>query len=224
MSRASTTTVLLDFDGTITVRDADFVIADAVLPPARANGYVPLAEAYERLEIGAAAYFERFLELVPLCPEEFAREAVRVPLRPGLDRLLAALGQPEFELRVLSEGLDVYIEPALRAAGLGHLPYSCNRAIWDGVGYTVAPAADGVPCARCLNCKGAHVQRARDAGRRVVMVGNGASDLCGARRADLVFARDGLVDHCRREGIAHTPFDRFDEIVRALSLSAPPAT
>ncbi len=40
--------ILVDFDGTITARDADFVIADAARGPAAARVYGPLAELCAR--------------------------------------------------------------------------------------------------------------------------------------------------------------------------------
>ena len=49
-------------------------------------------------------------------------------------------------------------------------------------------------------------------GRTVGLVGNGASDLCAAREADTVYARDHLQRLCRVEGIAHTVWQGFADI------------
>jgi 2-hydroxy-3-keto-5-methylthiopentenyl-1-phosphate phosphatase len=49
--------ILVDFDGTLTARDADLVIADAAVGPAARALYAPLVEAYEGLRIGLVEFF-----------------------------------------------------------------------------------------------------------------------------------------------------------------------
>jgi 2-hydroxy-3-keto-5-methylthiopentenyl-1-phosphate phosphatase len=51
---------------------------------------------------------------------------------------------------------------------------------------------------------------------RVALVGNGASDLCAARVADLVLARDTLAALCRAEGIPHVAWRDLAEVRAAL--------
>ena len=81
------------------------------------------------------------------------------------------------------------------------------------------PPADAGSCERCLSCKGVQVRRARAEGFRVAICGNGASDLCGAREADLVLARDILRAHCEREGIEHVPWEALREVRDAMAAS-----
>ena len=212
--------VLVDFDGTLTARDADLVIADQVLAgdPGRAAALAALVDAYERTELGARAYLEGYLALLGLSAEELTARAARVPTRPGAHELFAACARAGARALVLSEGLDLWVRPALAAAGLGDLPVSCNRARPRGAAWSVLPAEDGEPCARCLSCKAPHVRRAHASGLRVALVGNGASDLCAARVADRVFACGGLRGHCEREGLAHTPWTELTEVAAALDL------
>ena len=73
------------------------------------------------------------------------------------------------------------------------------------------PFADPA-CDDCGNCKAQHVRRYQAQGCRVVLVGDGASDRHGALAADEVFARRGLRDWCRANGIAHTPFEDFRDV------------
>lgn len=209
--------ILVDFDGTITARDADFVIADAARGPDAARSvYGPLAAAYERLEISLAAYFEGYLAGLGLGAAEIAAHIGVVPCRPGFPALVAACEARGWELRVVSEGLDAYIRPMLVTLGVGHLALSCNRLVDVGDGPRVLPPVDGEPCQRCLNCKGAHVRRAHAAGQRVVMVGNGASDLCAAHEADLVFARDTLATLCDAEVVPYVVWEDFDTVLAGL--------
>ncbi len=208
--------LLLDFDGTITQRDADFEIADRCRGDRPQGYYLPLAQAYERLEIGMHTYFQGLLDMMDLTPRQLAQHALTVPLRPGAGRLVARCRAAGWQVRILSEGLEVYIEPMLRHAGLQGVPLSCNRARYQAGRWRVEPGPDARACERCLNCKGHHVRRAQERGLRVAVVGNSASDLCAARRADLVLARDVLQEHCVREDIPSLVWESFDDVLRAL--------
>ena len=54
---------------------------------------------------------------------------------------------------------------------------------------------------------------------RVAFVGDGASDRYGALYADVVFAKDGLVDICRRDGVPFLPWDDVRRRSRGLESS-----
>ncbi len=210
--------LLLDFDGTITMDDSDLLIADALLGGPRARRICePLVRAYENLEISTEEYFEGYLRGLGASFEKIRETAKSVPIRPGLISLVDWCQKRDISVRVLSEGLRLYIEPIMRAAGVSNVPVSANEAYCDDSGsYKVVPPADATSCDRCLNCKGAHVRRAQAAGCGVALVGNGASDLCGARLADLVLARDTLLQHCLEFGLPCVAWTQFLEVRDAL--------
>lgn len=213
-------TMIIDFDGTITTRDADVVIAEALGDGRHREFIDQLQLEYEQLQISTAQYFHRYLERLQLSPDQFATQARAVPMRPGFGELVAWCESVHIDAHVASEGLDVYIAPILAAAASPSIPLTCNVARWDGAHYQVSPAPDGQSCARCLTCKGELTRRLQRAGHRVALVGNGASDLCGARHADLVLARDSLAHHCRRESIAHVEWSTFEHVRERLESHA----
>jgi len=208
--------VLVDFDDTLTRRDADYDIVEALLPADRGRAYLPLAEAYERLEISTREYFEGWLRLLEATPRDIARAAARLPLRDGAGALLDYCREQAMDVSIVSEGLDIYVHPVLRANGIHGAEVSCNRAIQEGGRWRVEAGVGAEPCSRCLNCKGAHVSRARREGVKVAVVGNGASDLCAARLADFVAARDTLLEHCSAEEIPHTTWRSLHQVITLL--------
>lgn len=213
--------VLVDFDGTVTPVDADFALADALLgSEAGPAMYGPLAAAYERLEIDMQTYFAGYLAGLNATPAQMAAAAAGLPVRPGFGAFVSWCQEVGLEVRLVSEGLQGYIQPMLEAHGWAHLPLSCNRAELNEGRYRIIAAAGAETCGRCLNCKGAHVRRARAQGAQfVAIVGNGASDLCAAKVADLVLARDGLSRHCERLGIGYVGWRTFADVRAALSAS-----
>ena len=113
---------------------------------------------------------------------------------------------------VLSEGFDFYILDLLARAGLADLPVAANRVRFGDDGVTPEfPHADPA-CPRCGNCKGRHVRDWSARGWRTVFVGDGGSDRCGARAADVVIARGDLLAWCGEQGIPATPFAGFADL------------
>ena len=48
------------------------------------------------------------------------------------------------------------------------------------------------------------------------LVGEGFSDQCPARYADIVFAKDGLQTYCQRENISYFPYATFADVTARL--------
>lgn len=116
-------------------------------------------------------------------------------------------------LAIVSDGLDHAIHVATKQAGLPEIPSYANRLhfVPDGIDISFpylcsqCDAGNGVcKCAVARNLSGEGP---------VVLVGDGKSDACLARRADIVFAKSSLLRHCREQGIAHIPFDTFDDVL-----------
>ena len=58
---------------------------------------------------------------------------------------------------------------------------------------------------------------AQQATDKIIYIGDGHSDICPSRCADLVFAKDVLLQTCEEEGTAnYRPFHDFGEISRYL--------
>jgi 2-hydroxy-3-keto-5-methylthiopentenyl-1-phosphate phosphatase len=51
---------------------------------------------------------------------------------------------------------------------------------------------------------------------RVVFVGDGYSDACGADEADLVLAKKDLIRYCEDKGISYNSYRSFDDVTSLL--------
>ena len=69
-------------------------------------------------------------------------------------------------------------------------------------------------CPRCgpRACKGAALRALRRPGEPVLVFGDGASDVCPAREADLTFARGHLAERCAAEGLEWRPLHDFTTV------------
>lgn len=119
-------------------------------------------------------------------------------------------------LMVLSDGLDAYIARILASASL-RVPFRSNELLLrEGGGCSVTFPSPDEECDRCANCKRNHMLVETPDNDFIVLVGDGVSDFCPARYADLVFAKGRLITHCQEQNISFRTFSSFDDIARDL--------
>ena len=198
--------LVVDWDGTVTVRDSLVQVIHEFGDPAL------LAELEPRVGVDLTLHEEIALEFAAITAPLGAIVAwvlENVEVRPGL-RELAAL-----EPVVVSAGFHELIEPVLAREGV-ELQVLANRVDARPEGWVVS-FRDEAACATC----GEPCKRASVAGERYSYAGDGYSDRCAALAAERVFARDSLASHLDRLGVA---FERFDDLhdIATLHRGTPP--
>ena len=202
---------LCDFDGTISPTDIGAAFARAFSP-----GVAAEQEALLGPWVSGAIGHRELTEAQCGLLTATAEESLAFTRGFGLDPHFApfvreARGRGD-EVMVVSEGFDFYVADQLARAGLPDLPFAANRLRFAGG--RVAPEFPwgAAGCGRCGNCKGQHVTAWRRRGYETVLVGDGLSDRCGAREADVVLARGGLLEWCAGAGIPARPFRDFADV------------
>ena len=111
----SSTTVFLDFDGTITQHDS----CVHLLNRTTGDAWRTLEDQYVSGAIGSRECLQRQWQLIPNRDEQELRQIVReVPLDPGFPALIAALRGAGAEVVVLSDGYGFYAEEICEDQGL----------------------------------------------------------------------------------------------------------
>jgi 2-hydroxy-3-keto-5-methylthiopentenyl-1-phosphate phosphatase len=206
--------IACDFDGTITCRDTLHVIVEKFgvpgiwdeLEPQLRSGELSVEQAMEQQFASVRATADEVLEVV-------LREA---PVRPGFCELVEWAAARGHRLVVLSSGFRSVIEAVLAGAGIAGVPVRSHDAVFSRDGCRLVWSDRGGPCALCdRRCKRHDLALYRRS-EPVVYAGDGVSDRCVARAADLVFARDGLADHLRESGVPFVPLEDFHSVRRHL--------
>ncbi|MEK7727507.1 MAG: 2,3-diketo-5-methylthio-1-phosphopentane phosphatase, partial [candidate division KSB1 bacterium] len=138
------------------------------------------------------------------------------PLAPGFVEFAAFCAARRWPIYVLSDGLDAYIHAILLRHHLKLPTYSNHLEFVAPDRVRVSFPYWAESCGRCANCKRQHVQRLSQAGLRRVYIGDGFSDRCGAREADIVFAKDHLAKWCEQEGKNFRAFADFTAVLAHL--------
>lgn len=203
--------VLLDFDGTITMKD----IGDLIIEGFGRDGWQKASEAYDRREISLRELWG--LEVGHLRREDhdaMRRKAAEVAeIRPGFTEFVTYCRGNDVHIEVASSGIRFYIDAVLERAGVTDLLVAAPDAEYDERGHGLVTFQEGISdCGMTAMCKCERVWRQRRLGRQVVFVGDGASDFCAASQADFVLARDALARYCKREDQDFTSFEDFSEV------------
>ena len=216
--------VFSDFDGTISKIDTGIAVIDAL----------DMEEAWElehrwrRGEIDSQECLSGQWGMVDLPEEELYALVDSVEMDPTFPDFLELAWDRGVRLVVVSDGLDFYVDRLLGHLGLktcagekvlnppdGCVPRFANHCevTPDGLEITFPHEHD---CNQCGNCKTALLFALRPHFERIIYIGDGHSDMCAARYADVIFARGALAEDCAGEGRPFIPFANFDEIIAVL--------
>jgi 2-hydroxy-3-keto-5-methylthiopentenyl-1-phosphate phosphatase len=206
-------TVYVDFDGTIAPTDPTDTVFDKFCSPA----WRDIEREWQQGLRAARDCMARQVELLRATPEALDRLLRTFAIDPHFPRFVELCRRWQLQVVVVSDGMDRVVRHVLRAAGLD-LPFFANRLHWLGgerwrLGFPHARS----DCAAALgNCKCGH-RPIGGSGATEIVVGDGRSDFCIAKRAQLVLAKGQLAEHCRSGNIAHWPIKDFSEATGLLA-------
>jgi 2-hydroxy-3-keto-5-methylthiopentenyl-1-phosphate phosphatase len=205
--------MLIDFDGTLVEPNVAIILVEEFAD----DGHRLAHQVDEELHSGKITLREAWTRQVAMLPADRVPEMAQwsvehTPLRAGALELLGLLQQHRVPTYIVSGGLDFYIHPILRAAGI-ELPVlsdSMERGP-DGTLRVTHPHGHAT-CRLCGICKAQAVRTISPPATRTVFAGDGSTDKYAAEVADLVFARRRLKGYCERSGIPFYPFEEFGPV------------
>jgi 2-hydroxy-3-keto-5-methylthiopentenyl-1-phosphate phosphatase len=209
--------VFSDFDGTIAVQDVGSQLF-RTFAGARATEIVG---HYLDGTITARMCLTKECEAVPNATrDEIGRFVDQFVLDPTFEAFVGFCRTREIPLVVLSDGLDFYVERLLKKNGFGDLPYFSNHLefVPSGASTKLVPSFPhtDAECLLCGNCKRNHVLTLSADDDIIVYVGDGISDRCPVRFADIVFAKGSLIRYCQEQNVTYHEFRDFNDVMQRL--------
>ena len=201
--------VFCDFDGTITVEDLIVAVWRGFASDGWQDQVTEILSQRKPLKEGVAEIFAQVRTSEKDAIVEYAKRVVA--LRPGFQELLESCAEMHIDFLVVSGGIDFFVEPVME-----------SFKPWIKRMYTIPADLSGdfialqhpYACETCGICKARVMDEYLGAYR--IVVGDGVTDLHGARKADLVFARGQLSRLLGDEGIPYEPFETFFDVKDAL--------
>jgi len=197
----------LDFDGTICPIDTtDFLLETFADPQWRV-----IEERWQAGEISSRECLAEQVALIRATPDEIRGALADISLDPDVARFAATVRRLGADVSVVSDGFDISILPLLAAAGL-ELPVECNRMLAVGADRWMASFSNEAEGCGSGTCK----CTATAGATRLVLIGDGRSDFCLARRAELVLAKGSLATFCVEEALPHVVISNFADALAVL--------
>ncbi|MBM7095633.1 2-hydroxy-3-keto-5-methylthiopentenyl-1-phosphate phosphatase [Bacillus sp. H-16] len=205
--------VFCDFDGTITVKDNIITIMKEFAPPEWKAIKDDIFEERISLREGVG----RMFSLIPSAKKiEIVNYVLeQAEMRKGFTEFLAFARNRGIRIRVVSGGIDFFIEPLLEPYKLLDQLF-CNGSDFSGDTIRITwPHACDEGCDKdCGCCKASILRQFPDDEYYKIVIGDSISNLEAAKEAHQVFACDDfLLEKCREFGLNHTSFTTFYDVI-----------
>jgi 2,3-diketo-5-methylthio-1-phosphopentane phosphatase len=211
--------LFIDFDGTITVRDATDALLEAFADP----DWLRIEAAWVAGRIGSRECLAEQMALVRATPEQLDAVLDAMAVDVGFAPLLDVCARHRVPVHVLSDGFDYCIDRILGRRDLdlaarlrkSTIVSSCLRA--DGSRWRASfPHPVGGCTHGCATCKPAAMAALARSDAFTVFVGDGLSDRYAAACASVVFAKGRLAAYCDDASIPYAPYTTLDEVARSV--------
>lgn len=201
--------IITDFDGTLTQID----VAHLLVAHFRADGVS--CEPVHKHDDAAKAWMRRYMGSIKASKEEFEAFVLSAARpRAGMMDMLHTAFERNVPVEIVSGGLDIYINPFLAAHGISGLPVYSANAQFTPEGIKVDyPLLENFLLA---DFKAARVKHYKAQGYTTIFCGDGMTDLTAAKEADILFARDLLLDECVRQKIPAQELISFNDVIEII--------
>jgi len=206
------TSILCDFDGTVTKRD----VAGMILKEFASDNWLEMERKYRMGEISSREALSRQFGLVQKNKKELLRFVEEfAKLDPSFMDFVEFCQSKKISLALVSEGLDFYIQYLLKKWNLNLVFYANKAQFKKGRIQIDFPFSDD-ECDLCGNCKLKFVLSLQEKGEKVIYIGDGYSDVCPSEKADTVFAKGDLLKQCKARRISCIEFRDFGDILEKM--------
>jgi len=206
------TLVQCDFDNTITDTDISFLLLDVFGD----KSWRELFREYQQGKLTLAYFNSTAFGTVKAGRQEMLDYIKgKFNIRPGFKKMVQYCKQKDYRLVVVSNGLDIYVEDIFNNAGLPGIEFHAATTEFHPNRLKVQYVSpDGKVLER--EFKNSYVNLFLNEGYQITYTGDGSSDFMPAKRCYRIFARESLLERCRQNNVTCTPFDDFNDIIKAM--------
>ena len=205
--------ILIDFDGTITTEDTN----DKLVEVFSNEEIIKFMEENNEREMTYIAYMDKLFSKLRITEEEYLEFILNeIELSKGFVEFYEEAKKLKIPIAIISGGFSNGIIPFFQQYGIDDAEIYSNHLNFQGnnVSLDFYHKRDPKCChfGYCGNCKTIHVNEFRKKYEKIIFIGDGITDEPVASQADIVFAKDGLLDYCKEHNIGAIPWNDFDDI------------
>ena len=205
--------IVSDFDGTITKTDTLSKFLEDYADPK----WLDIENDWREGKFGSQECLVKQFALVPnLTPELIDNFLDTMEIDEGFIPFALRAKKNGIPIVILSDGLDYFINKILEKNKIDFVNVITNHAYFGGkynTDFIIEFPNDSKHCSNNAGtCKCKVVKNLIKRYKKVVYIGDGASDFCVSKEPDIVYAKSGLAEYCKRNNLKHIEFKNYSDI------------
>lgn len=194
-------TIYLDFDGTITKFDT----VNTFFNKFCSENWLEIEQDWIEGKISSKECMKLELDLIKtLTWDKFNDFINSIKLQDGFVEFCDYIKKNGKSIKIISDGFDLFISKILQKENLNIEFYANKLNVKEENGFLrfslLFPFEDKACLANLGMCKCSKISEDIKKGKKIIFAGDGLSDRCIAKKANLVFAKNRLKDHCLKTG------------------------
>ncbi len=202
--------VLSDFDGTV-AEDLSTLIYTQF---ARVGLYY--ADLWTQGLISTAEEITMTFETINASQTEIAQAIRQAGFDSDFSEFVRLCKERGYEVAIVSDGLEWSIQTLLHHHGVDDIDIYANQIDFVEGGYEFQFPWRDVRCPHSGVCKPVVIGKFHAEGKRVIYIGDGKSDHEAIHEADIVYAKDQLLDYCREVNVPAIAYQDFNNLIDAI--------
>ncbi len=174
---------------------------------------------WERLEkkwrlglIGSRACLEGQIRGIRITKNRLDSYLSGIKIDPYFKKLLNLLRAKKIKATILSDNFDYILKKILAVNAAEKIKIYSNKMHFSNDRLIPEFPFMDKKCRICAHCKKKNLLANLDGQSIIIYIGDGRSDICPAKYAHIVFAKDELLKFCRKEKLFHIPYKEFKEV------------
>ena len=206
--------VFFDFDNTITKSD---VLYELIKKFSINDHWKMLEKAWVNGEIGTKECLDGQLRGIRITRKQLSQYLSKVELDHSCYKIFSFLTKEGIPPVILSDNFTPIIEEILDYHGIKGVKVYANSLRFYKDHLTPSFPYDNPFCPSCAHCKKIHLTRDLHVNKSIVYIGDGRSDFCPAGVSDIVFAKDSLLAHMKKENKPHIAYKDLSSVYNYFS-------
>jgi 2,3-diketo-5-methylthio-1-phosphopentane phosphatase len=205
--------VFFDFDNTITQFD---VIDDIVERFSVNEKWRKIEKDWKQGKIGSRECLEGQFNEVRIGKSDFIRYLSGIQIDKYFPKILAFLKRRRVFAAIVSDSSSFIIGNILKNNGIKGIKVYSNRLRFKKDRLILNFPHFNKRCPKCANCKKSHLRKSAIRDKIFIYIGDGLSDICAAKCADIVFAKASLLKYFRQHNRKCIEFDTLETVYNYL--------
>lgn len=204
------TCILCDFDGTVSKKDALYYFFKTYC----IDGWQDVEKLWVEKKISSKECLEKEFNLVPDLNQSLTDNYLKtVEIDETFKEFYEFCKKNEIDICIVSDGIDYFIKKILENYEIKNIKIISNHGEFKNDKFELSYPNEKSTCINNLGtCKCSILNNMKNLYEKVFFVGDGISDFCVAKKADILFAKKSLSDFCKQNNITFSEYNSFSDI------------